>query len=188
VCDSPQVLAGCWKQARCLHRINSKWNAGEVEPGVPAQPRRACPCNGKSLSRGASPERLWGNSERASVPISVSFSWRLSFWLPLSVSSVRTILFSQGFRQGTLMPGLLNFLYEQLSYHKILPFVCNLSTTILVPATILVRRVLACLLTGSHLTSSSGRKRSHDRRSSHDACAIISKENLCPITKSSAQN
>ena len=151
----------------------AKWNA---------PPQR------KSLSRGASPERLWGISERASVPLSASFSWRLSFWLPLSVSSVRTILFSQGFRQGTLMPGLLNFLYEQLSYHKILPFVCNLSTTILVPAPILVRRVLACLLTGSHLTSSSGRKRSHDRRSSHDACAIISKENLCPITKSSAQN
>jgi len=30
-------------------------------------------------------------------------------------------LFSQGSRQGTLMPGLLYNLYEQLSYHKILP-------------------------------------------------------------------
>ena len=39
-------------------------------------------------------------------------------------------LFSQGSRQGTLMPELPNFLYEQLSYHKILPLVCNLSMKI----------------------------------------------------------
>jgi hypothetical protein len=51
-------------------------------------------------------------------------------------------LFSQGSRQGTLMPGLLNFLYEQLSYHKILPFVCELSIEISPHRAILVRRVL----------------------------------------------
>ena len=51
-------------------------------------------------------------------------------------------LFSQGSRQGTLMPELPNYLYEQLSYHKILPFVCNLSMKILLPPAILVRRVL----------------------------------------------
>src|ERR1700722_763448 len=50
-------------------------------------------------------------------------------------------LFSQGSRQGTLMPGLLNYLYEQLSYHKILPFVCNLSTHISLRRTILVKYV-----------------------------------------------
>ena len=50
-------------------------------------------------------------------------------------------LFSQGSRQGTLMPALLNLWYEQLSYHKILPFVCNLSTQISLCCTILVNHV-----------------------------------------------
>ena len=40
------------------------------------------------------------------------------------------------------MPGLLNFLYEQLSYPKILPFVCNLSMKISPQQAILVKRVL----------------------------------------------
>jgi len=53
-------------------------------------------------------------------------------------------LFSQGSRQGTLMPGLLKFLYEQLSYHKILPLVCNLSTEISLQRTNLVRCVPDC--------------------------------------------
>jgi hypothetical protein len=51
-------------------------------------------------------------------------------------------LFSQGSRQGTLMPGLLKLLYEQLSYHKILPFVCNLSMKISLQGAILVKHVL----------------------------------------------
>jgi hypothetical protein len=54
-------------------------------------------------------------------------------------------LFSQGSRQGTLMPGLLKFLYEQLSYHKILPFVCNLSMKISLHRVILVKHVLGSL-------------------------------------------
>jgi len=54
-------------------------------------------------------------------------------------------LFSQGSRQGTLMPGLLNLLYEQLSYHKILPFVCNLSMKISLHRAILVKHVLRLL-------------------------------------------
>ena len=54
-------------------------------------------------------------------------------------------LFSQGSRQGTLMPGLLNFLYEQLSYPKILPFVCKLSIEISLRRAILVKRVLRLL-------------------------------------------
>ena len=41
------------------------------------------------------------------------------------------------------MPGLLKFLYEQLSYHKILPFVCNLSMKISLHRVILVKHVLA---------------------------------------------
>ena len=40
------------------------------------------------------------------------------------------------------MPGLLNLWYEQLSYHKILPFVCNLSMKISLHRTILVTDVL----------------------------------------------
>jgi len=43
------------------------------------------------------------------------------------------------------MPGLLKFLYEQLSYHKILPFVCNLSMKISVRQAILAKRVLRLL-------------------------------------------
>ena len=39
-------------------------------------------------------------------------------------------LFSQGSQQGTLMPELPNDLYEQLSYHKILPLVSYLSMEI----------------------------------------------------------
>ena len=39
-------------------------------------------------------------------------------------------LFSQGSRQGTLMPELPKFLYGKLSYHKILPLVCDLSIKI----------------------------------------------------------
>ncbi len=54
-------------------------------------------------------------------------------------------LFSQGSRQGTLMPGLLNLWYEQLSYHKILPFVCNLSIEISQYRAILVKYVLGLL-------------------------------------------
>jgi len=50
-------------------------------------------------------------------------------------------LFSQGSRQGTLMPGLLNFLYEQLSYPKILPLVCELSIEISLRRAILVKHV-----------------------------------------------
>ena len=43
------------------------------------------------------------------------------------------------------MPGPLKFLYEQLSYHKILPFVCNLSMKISVHPAILVTDVLSSL-------------------------------------------
>ncbi len=73
-------------------------------------------------------------------------------------------LFSQGSRQGTLMPGLLNFLYEQLSYPKILPFVCNLSMKISLPRAILAKRVLRLLaqphtqfqVTGKGIASEAG--------------------------------
>jgi len=43
------------------------------------------------------------------------------------------------------MPGLLNLWYEQLSYHKILPFVCNLSIEISLHRAILVNYVLGWL-------------------------------------------
>jgi len=40
------------------------------------------------------------------------------------------------------MPKLPNLLYRQLSYHKILPLVCNLSMKIFQGISVLVRRVL----------------------------------------------
>jgi hypothetical protein len=84
----------------------------------------------KSLSRGASPERLWGIPERASARL--VFLFLGGFLLGChEVFPPLNDLFSQGSRQGTLMPELLKYLYEQLSYHKILPLVCNLSMKIL---------------------------------------------------------
>src|SRR5437899_2404063 len=84
-------------------------------------------------------------------------------------------LFSQGSRQGTLMPGLLNLWYEQLSYPKILPLVCNLSIEISLQRAILVKHVLAC--SGQCKQNFTGMAEpSRQKPVRRSACAIISEE------------
>ena len=73
-------------------------------------------------------------------------------------------LFSQGSRQGTLMPGLLNFLYEQLSYHKILPFVCKLSIEISHRRPILVNRVPGDLMRNFTIMAEPSRQKPDNAR------------------------
>ena len=140
----------------------------------------------KSLSRGASPERLWGISERASVRL--VFLFLGGFLLGChEVFPPLNDLFSQGSRQGTLMPELLNFLYEQLSYHKILPLVCNLSMKILLSRTILVKRVLRLRRETPRQNSPLRQNFPPQPVSARCLCDNFRK-NLCPITKFSAQN
>ena|SRR5260221_8312938 len=74
---------------------------------------------------------LWGLLYERPARLVFLFLGGLLFRCHEVYSSVNRFLFSQGSRQGTLMPGLLNLWYEQLAYHKILPPVCDLSMKIL---------------------------------------------------------
>ena len=85
------------------------------------------------------------------------------------------------------MPGLLKLLYEQLSYHKILPFVCNLSIEISLHRAILVKYVLG-LFERTHPNFAITAEPS--RQKPVKPCCLCDnfRRNLCQITKSSAQN
>src|ERR1035437_8822187 len=96
-------------------------------------------------------------------------------------------LFSQGSRQGTLMPGLLKLLYEQLSYHKILPLVCNLSTRISLRRAILVKYVLG-LFGRPHPNFAITAEPSRQKPVKAPCLCDNFRGNLCQNTKSSAQN
>ncbi len=85
------------------------------------------------------------------------------------------------------MPVPLKFLYEQLSYHKILPFVCNLSMKISLDRAILVTDVLGSLApthTEFHRQGEASRQKPVKPRYLCDNF----RRNLCRITKSTAQN
>jgi len=85
------------------------------------------------------------------------------------------------------MPGLLNVLYEQLSYPKILPFVCNLSIEISLCRGILVKYVLALLgrkHAKLHVNGRAFRKKPVKARRLCDNF----RRNLCQITESFAPN
>ena len=73
------------------------------------------------------------------------------------------------------MPGLLKLLYEQLSYHKILPFVCNLSIEISLRRAILVKYVLG-LFGRTHLNFAIAAEPSRQKPVKPRACAIIQKK------------
>ncbi len=86
------------------------------------------------------------------------------------------------------MPGLPKFLYEQLSYHKILPFVCNLSMKISLRCAILVKHVLCTLAQTHGKNFSVAAEASRQEPVKPRYLCDNFRRNLCPITKSSAQN
>jgi hypothetical protein len=85
------------------------------------------------------------------------------------------------------MPGLLNYLYEQLSYHKILPFVCNLSTHISRWRTILVKYVRYSLQRPPEIFVTADKLWRCSGVGASCLCDNF-RRNLCQITKFSAQN
>jgi hypothetical protein len=85
------------------------------------------------------------------------------------------------------MPGLLNLWYEQLSYHKILPFVCNLSIEISLHRAILVEYVLGVL--GRTQQNFTGSAELSCQKSVQGQCLCDNfRRNLCQITKFFAPN